>query len=71
MTALLAQAALLPGSVDALVPVLLVVLLVRRQVRRAAAGPGAEPPPARFDGALVPLLMVFALIVVLQAARLL
>jgi hypothetical protein len=71
MTALLAQAGLLPGNLDALAPVALLGLLAWRELRRAAAGPASEPASSPLDRAIVPLLAIFALIVVLQLARLL
>ena len=71
MTALLASAGLLPGTLDALVPLALIALLVWRELRRAAAGPASEPASSPVDRAIVPLLAIFALIVVLQLARLL
>ena len=71
MTALLAQAGLLPASLDALAPLALIALLVWRELRRAAAGPASEPAPSALDRAIVPLLALFALIVILQLARLL
>jgi hypothetical protein len=71
MTALLAQAGLLPGNADALIPVALIALLVWREVRGAVAGPASEPAPRRADRLIVPLLAAFALIVVLDVARML
>ena len=71
MTALLASAGLLPGALDALAPLALIGLLVWRELRRAAAGPASEPAPSPLDRAIVPLLALFALIVVVQLARLL
>ena len=71
MTALLAQAGLLPGNADALIGVALIALLVWREVRGAEAGPASEPAPRRADRLIVPLLAAFALIVVLDVARML
>ncbi|TMM00506.1 MAG: hypothetical protein E6G10_15515 [Actinobacteria bacterium] len=71
MTALLAQAGLLPANLDALVPVALVSLLVWREVRRAEAGPASEPAPRRADRLIVPLLALFAIVVVLELVRML
>ncbi|HEY3020256.1 MAG TPA: hypothetical protein VGJ32_08690 [Solirubrobacteraceae bacterium] len=71
MIAVLAQAGLLPANLDALVPVALVSLLVWREVRRAEAGPASEPAPHRADRLIVPLLALFAIIVVLELVRML
>ena len=71
MSFMVAQAGLLPGNLDGLVPIALISLLVWREVRRAAAGPASEPAPRRADRAMVALLALFALIVILQLARLL
>jgi len=71
VTALLAQAGLLPANLDALVPVALVSLLVWREVRRAEAGPASEPAPRRADRLIVPLLALFAIVVVLELVRML
>ena len=71
MTALLAQAGLLPANLDALVPVALVSLLVWREVRRAEAGPASQPAPRRADRLIVPLLALFAIVVVLELVRML
>jgi len=71
VTALLAQAGLLPANLDALVPIALVSLLVWREVRRAEAGPASEPAPRRADRLIVPLLALFAIVVVLELVRML
>ena len=71
MIAVLAQAGLLPANLDALVPVALVSLLVWREVRRAEAGPASEPAPRRADRLIVPLLALFAIVVVLELVRML
>ena len=71
MTALLAQAGLLPANLDALVPIALVSLLVWREVRRAEAGPASEPAPRRADLLIDPLLALFVIVVVLELVRML
>ena len=71
MTALLAQAGLLPANLDAVVPIALVSLLVWREVRRAEAGPASEPAPRRADLLIVPLLALFVIVVVLELVRML
>jgi hypothetical protein len=71
MSLLIAQAGLLPGSIDAFAPLALIGLLAWREVRRASAGPGTLPADHWADRLIVPLLVLFSVIVVLELVRML
>ena len=68
---MIAAFGLLPGGIDALVPLALLAVLVVRQLRRAAAGPGVDPPASGVDRAVAPLVALLALLIVAEIARLL
>ena len=68
---MIAAFGLLPGGLDALVPLALLAVLVARQLRRAAAGPGTPAPPSPADRAVLPLVLLLGLIVVAEVVRLL
>ena len=68
---ILARAGLVPGNLDALIPIILISLLVWREVRRSATGPSTEPPARRSDRVVGPLVALFVIIVALQLGHML